>query len=71
MEKRTVGLRSATQALGCTYPLLGSTIQQIFLAHAGLSKAALPGLESCSTKLRMGFEPHGQGSQSTHLQALQ
>lgn len=61
MEKRAVVLRSARQALGCTYPLLGSTIHQTFLAHAALSKAALPGLEPCLTK--MGFEPHGQGSQ--------
>lgn len=36
-EKRAAGLRSARQALGCTYPLLGSTIQQIFLAYAALS----------------------------------
>lgn len=62
-EKRAAVLRSARQALGCTYPLLGSTIHQTFLVHAALSKAALPGLEPCLTKMKMGFESRGQGSQ--------
>lgn len=62
-EKRAAVLKSARQALGCTYPLSGSTIHQTFLVHAAFSKAALPGLEPCLTKIRMGFEPRGQGSQ--------
>lgn len=37
--------------------------KQVFPAHAALPKAALPGFQPCLTKMRMGFEPHGQDSQ--------
>lgn len=59
-ERGAAGLRSAVQAPGCTYPRLGSIIQQICRAHDAFSKAPLPGLGARLTKMRMGFEPHGQ-----------
>lgn len=63
MEKRAAGLRSARQALGCTYSMPASTIQHMFLDHTVLSKAAVPGSEPCLTKMRTAFEPHGMDSQ--------